>query len=180
MSIQSDDHFLRSNSPQNVGSDDLFHPTCARKCRKVRVSSLQFALMNAQMDEGLLLTTSTKSFGDQSKITYGVVLSVLLTKDDLTMQANSRRNSCSITVPRMQWRLQAMLKKVVVLPLLRIIGTGKQKKRTPMSFLSYCSKKGHYRVTVTRERGKKRRIRSQADLKMVIVEVHLVSRTKGW
>lgn len=48
--------------------------------------SAQLALMAAPMDQGLLVAMHTESFGNNSKLLYGVNLSVSLKKKGLTWQ----------------------------------------------------------------------------------------------
>lgn len=54
---------------------------------KRKLCSAQLVSMDAPMDQGLLISMSSESFGDSSSLLYVVTLSALLIKKNLTRLA---------------------------------------------------------------------------------------------
>lgn len=72
---------------QNVGLNEVYQPADAPICCKLRPCFVQRALMEALIDEGLLVKSFMESFGDGLKRTYEVGLSAVLKREELTWQA---------------------------------------------------------------------------------------------
>lgn len=125
---------------------------------------MQLASMKALMDEDLLVTMLTESFGDDSKSPYTFALSALLTEEDLACQ-RSRNICCRSVLPSMRRSPQAIrLRKARVWLFLRIIRK-KWRRRTQMeSFVGTLSRMVTTRVIFTNKSAKKPTKKVRADL----------------
>lgn len=93
--IQCEDRSQYSYYAHTAGLDEVYWPTNAGICQEVKFllrAEVKFLLRascvdGCRMDEWVLVTMFTDSFGDRSRSPYKAALSALLTKEDMTWQA---------------------------------------------------------------------------------------------